>query len=533
MALAETIPSKPERAERRTLPRALVIVGISLIAALSVGIFLLHRYWPFERASVVESLQEAGDSRVEIRSFRKTFFPNPGCTLEGVVFRHGSAATPLITIDRLIIQGTYMGIVARHVSRVTAEGMRIVIPAFGTSQTFYTSQSNVTVDELVANGTILEFASKDAGAPPLRFEIREALLQSVGWSGPLTYRVKIHNPEPPGEITANGKFGVWNESAPEETPLSGDYKFEHADLSVYRGISGMLSSEGKFSGKLGHIDVSGATDTPDFEVDGSGHPVHLATEFKANVDGTNGDTNLDRVDAHFRRTHVIAHGSVAKTAHGEGKTARIDLNATHGRIEDILSLFVSKNPAPMSGDVSLHAHVELPPGERSFLQKVTLKGGFGIEGGGFSDASTQQGVNKLSAGALGEKDTSNPETALTDLKGEVVLREGVGTFSDLSFGVPGAAARMHGTYNIINHKVDLHGQMQVDTKISKTTSGTKAFLLTLMDPIFKKKKKGEIVPVRISGTYENPSFALDLDDKKAQVVSPPSPKESASAPAHH
>jgi hypothetical protein len=98
----------------------------------------------------------------------------------------------------------------------------------------------------------------------------------------------------------------------------------------------------------------------------------------------------------------------------------------------------------------------------------------------------------------------------------------VSTFNDLAFSVPGAAARMHGTYNIINHKIDLRGQMKVDTKISKTTSGAKALLMKMMDPFFKKRKKGEVVPVRISGTYEKPSFGLALNDKQAQSVDPPS-----------
>ena len=72
--------------------------------------------------------------------------------------------------------------------------------------------------------------------------------------------------------------------------------------------------------------------------------------------------------------------------------------------------------------------------------------------------------------------------------------------------------------------------MQVDSKISNTEKGPKAFLLKVMEPFFKKKKKGEIVPVRISGTYGHPSFGLDLNDKKAQTVpeptknSPPSPR---------
>jgi hypothetical protein len=75
---------------------------------------------------------------------------------------------------------------------------------------------------------------------------------------------------------------------------------------------------------------------------------------------------------------------------------------------------------------------------------------------------------------------------------------------------------MHGSYNLVNHKIDLRGQMRVDTKISNTTNGTKALLLKMMDPFFRKKRIGEVVPIRISGTYEHPTFGLDFDDKNAR-----------------
>jgi hypothetical protein len=88
--------------------------------------------------------------------------------------------------------------------------------------------------------------------------------------------------------------------------------------------------------------------------------------------------------------------------------------------------------------------------------------------------------------------------------------------------VPGATARMHGTYNLLNYKIDLRGQMRVDSKISNTEKGGKALLLKMIEPFFKKKKKGEIVPVRISGNYHHPSFGLDLNDKNAQKVPEPS-----------
>ena len=111
------------------------------------------------------------------------------------------------------------------------------------------------------------------------------------------------------------------------------------------------------------------------------------------------------------------------------------------------------------------------------------------------------------------------ETVLTDLKGRVRLERGIAEFSDLSFGIPGAQARVYGTYDILNEKINLHGRMWVDTKISKTTTGMKSLLLKAIDPFFKKKKKGEVVPIHITGTYKHPQYGLDLTKPKEAVPS--------------
>jgi hypothetical protein len=333
----------------------------------------------------------------------------------------------------------------------------------------------------------------------------------------------VQIPQPPGEVDANGKFGVWNQNDPSQTPVSGQYTFEHADLSVYDGIAGTFSSAGKFGGNLGHIDISGTTDTPDFEVTSGKHPVPLKTEFTAYVDAIHGDTFLKRVDARFRHTQIVASGSIAKSATGSGKTALIDISNNNGRIEDLMRLFVRKDRPPMSGAITLRAKVEIPPGDRAFLKKINLAGSFGVGEGKFEKTSMQEDVDKLSAGARGEKISSDPETALTDLTGQVVLRNGIANFSDLAFGVPGAKAQLHGSYDLVNYKIDLHGQLWVDSKISNTTTGARALILKAMDPFFKKRKKGEVLPIRLSGTYQKPAFGLDLDDKKARHVGPALP----------
>ena len=481
---------------------------ITAAAILFLGMFLASRIWPFSEESVLQSLSEATDSSVAAQQFHRTYFPFPGCVLDSLTFRHGPTHRTFITIQRLTVRGSYFGLLRKHLPAIIAEGAHVFVAPLHGNESFHTQDSKIVVEELIANGTIVEFLSEDAGKKPLRFDLHELALRNLRSGAPFKYDARLRNPNPPGEISASGSFGPWKTSNGGQTPVAGEYKFSGADLSVYGGVAGILSSAGKFSGILQHINIEGSTDVPKFEVTSGGHPFHLQTKFNAYVDATNGDTFLNEVDSKWGRTLLRTRGSVSKT---EGhKAGHFDLSAHDSRIEDILGLFVSEPRSPMSGAVGLKAHVEIPHGDNPFLEKVRLQGTFGIEDGSFSKRETQKNVDELSAGARGQN-KDDPETVLTNLKGEVALNGGVAQFSRISFSVPGAAATMHGTYNIINHRIDLHGTMKVDTKISKTTSGMKALLLKVMDPFFKKKKRGEIVPIRIGGTYEKPEFGLDMN----------------------
>jgi hypothetical protein len=492
---------------------ALVIAAVVVCIAAWLATIFWNRIWPFTEKAVVQDLAEASDSTVTIRKSHRTYFPFPGCVLEGIEFHHGPNQWTLITIDKLTIEGSYSGILTKHVPRIKVEGGHVFIPPFGSNVTFATQHSQLVVEEIVANGTVVEFASKDPKRESLRFDVHDAVLRDVQWSSPLNYQLKLQNPEPPGEIVTHGKFGAWTKGNPGETPFSGEYTFEQADLGVYGGIAGTLSSTGKYSGDLQHIDIAGTTNVPDFAVKSGGHKVQLVTKFDAFVDAIHGDTFLKRVDAHFGRTNLVVEGSVAGIQGRKGKTALLNLASPQGRIEDILGLFVKAPHSPMSGAVALRAKVEIPSGKQPFLNRVKMEGTFGVDDGSFSSPQTQKNVNELSAGARGEK-MEDAETVLTDLKGQVGLDSGIAKFSDLSFGIPGAKARANGTYNLLNEKVDLHGRIRVDTKISKTETGMKSFLLKALDPLFKKKKKGEVVPVHITGTYDHPQFGLDVTKQK-------------------
>jgi len=516
----------------KNMRKPIVLAALAMVVILAAAVVFLAWHWPFTRETVLKDLEEASMSKVDIGAFHGTYFPRPGCVLEHVTFQHNleSGSPPLITIQRLRVESGFSGLFTKHVRRIRAEGLRILIPPRGSGEHFQTLQrSTFVIDDLIADGGILEVASRDPSKQPLQFAFHNFALSNVGSDGPASFQAKLSNPEPPGEITTTGKFGPWNPDDVGKVTVSGEYLFQQADLGVFRGIAGLLSSSGKFSGTINRIEVQGLTDMPSFTVTSSSHRVQLKTQFHAVVNGENGDTLLQQVVATFWKTTVSSEGSVAGTPGQPGKTTSVELAAKDGRIQDLLLLFARSERSPMSGTVSFHAKVSIPAGKRDFLEKVELQGDFGIDAGSFTKFETQEGINHLSQGARtdedghkAEADKNDPETVLSDLKGHVLLKDGTARFSDLSFSVPGAVAQMQGTYNLITEKINLRGTLRTDSAPSNTKQGMKGLLLKVLDPFFKKKRAGYIMPVKITGTYEHPSFGLDLggrDDKAAREES--------------
>lgn len=502
----------------------LVRTSLAAAAVLLAAVVLLALHWPFRRETVLKQLEEASMTQVHASAFHETYFPHPGCVLEHVTFQHNPkpGSPPLITVERMRIEGSFFGLFTKHVKLIRAEGMHIRTPPRGAGERFQTAErSAIVIDRLIADDAVLE-VSRAADRPALKFSFHGFELNNIGGQGPALFRAKFSNPEPPGEISTSGKFGPWNADAVGQTAVSGEYEFQRADLGVFHGIAGVLSSSGNFSGVLDQIDVEGHTDIPSFSVTSSSHQVRLRTQFRAAVNGENGDTFLRQVTATFWKTTVSSSGSVAGRAGQPGKTASLEFSAVDGRIQDILLLFAQAKRPPMSGITSFRAKASIPPGARPFLAKVELQGDFGINAGSFTNPTTQAGVNHLSEGALlgegdhakTEENKADPETVLSDLKGHVELKDGTARFSNLSFSVPGALAQMEGTYNLISEKIDLHGTLKTVSQPSKTTSGVKAAILKVLSPFFKKKPVGYVMPVKITGTYEHPLFGLDLMDDR-------------------
>jgi len=489
---------------------ALIVIG-------GAAVLLLSR-WPFTHDVVVKALQEKFSSTVEAKAFHGTYFP-PGCIAEGVTFRRNSdrGNPPIATIEKLTIQGAYWEFfrTPKRVRLVRVEGLRVFVSSGSErigneAPSGSPQQSALIIDQIVADGAVVELASSQSGKEPLKFEIHKLTLNSVADDRSMTFRAALLNAKPPGEIRTDGQFGPLQPQNVGQTRLSGSYDFQRADLDGFSGIGGTLASSGKFNGVLEHIAIEGSTDTPDFQVTRGHHAVHLKTQFQGSVNGMDGDVSLQSVHVQLEQTSVVLHIEVAKKAASGGKTVSLGATELQGRIQDWLHLLSKAHPPALTGEMNFRLQVLVPPGKRSFMERVNLQGDFGIDAASFVRSTTQEKVDNLSQLAQGEKENDDPASVVENLKGHVVMNHAIATFSDLSFSVPGALAHVHGTYGLLTEQVNLHGTLQVDDKLSKGSKGVKSVLLKSVEPLFKKKNAGEIIPIKIGGTFSHPSYGLDV-----------------------
>jgi hypothetical protein len=151
-------------------------------------------------------------------------------------------------------------------------------------------------------------------------------------------------------------------------------------------------------------------------------------------------------------------------------------------------------------------HVVIPSGKERFLKRIEARSDFRIQDGRFTNPHTESRMNKISE--ANDQKQSDYNTA-TDLSGSVRLLNGIARFSELSARDGSATAWFRGDYNLDNQRVDMHGKLTTQASLSKTTSGIKAAFAKVLEPLFKKGRHDKVVPVKIGGTYHNPSFGLD------------------------
>jgi hypothetical protein len=518
-------PTRPHRVRKPW--QTILIVGTVAIVFLLIA---LASVVPFRsetaRAKVIEALASRLDSEVQLDSLDLRVLPSLRAEGAGLTIRHKGRndVPPLISIEKFSVEGSVFSLLRRHVSTVTLEGLDIQIPPGGAAaalkrgdneadDTSRADGGNVTppyvIDNLISTDAQLVIIPRTEGKTPKVWAIHDLHMRSVTFDRAMPFEATLTNGVPPGDIVTRGSFGPWSSDEPGQTPLDGVFTFDQADLGVFKGISGILSAKGTFGGRLERIEVHGETDTPEFTITSIGHAIPLLAKYHAIVDGTNGNTILERIDGSFLNTSLVAKGDVSDLPGAPGRQVNLDVTMDQARLEDVLWLAVKTPKPPMTGALTLATVMVLPPGDVDVVEKLRLDGKFSIEKTRFTDAGIQKQIEGLSQRSRGDASAKPAAPVTSDFTGSFELDNGVLTIPSVAFDIPGSVVRLAGTYAIEPEVIDFKGTLFMDAKISETTTGFKSLLLKVVDPLFRGENGGSAIPIRISGQRTNPSFGLD------------------------
>jgi hypothetical protein len=501
-----------------------ILLGIAI--AMVVGLVAAAITLPGRiRAAAPEILGERFASEVEVREMRVRIYPRVTLTAMGVTLRYHRRTDipPLMTIEEMTLSGNPLRLIPRNkrARSVTLKGVQIHIPpkeeSAQNSEPISKKVPHLIVDEVAAQGVSIEIATGKPGKQPLMLDIHRLLLHSFSFDQPTAFEAALSNPKPIGEIDSIGFFGPWLRDDPRKTPVDGTFHFSDADLGTVGGVEGILASTGRFRGPLDRLDVQGDTDTPAFGLKKGRHRVHLTAHYIAVVDGTNGDTELESVDAEFLNSHFHVSGIIEGLPPQPGKRVTLEGSAKDARIEDVLRLVMKGDDQPLGGALSFDSKIEVRSGPGTALDRLSLDGMFGIAQTRFSDAKVQSRVDALSRAGEGQPKNEEIAGVISNLKGRFALRNGVTAIHDLNFETPGAKVELDGNYDLRGETLDFHGHLLLDAKLSQATTGVKSFFLKAADPFLKGKNGGASIPIKIEGTREQPKFGLDLRHKIEQA----------------
>jgi hypothetical protein len=524
--------SHPHRRRRRIILWSAGIAGAFFATLLAAAIAWLPGNNTVRR-HIAATLSDHFDADVELKDLDLSLFPHLRVKGGGLRLtpRGQHSSEPLLTVGHFTAEAAWTDVFIRprRIRRLEVSGLRIAIapkPGGGGPRTHESegcrgdrkasqvspeiAQSPVFISTFVAPGTELLLLPRDPAKLPRRFSIRELVAHDVMLDKPMSFDAVLTNPTPSGLITTHGQFGPWVKDDPGLAAVKGTYVFEHASLGTIKGIEGTLASKGTFDGVLQQILVNGTSTTPDFGLDTSSRRLPLEASFDVCVDGTDGDTYLDRVDAKLASTPIHAKGRIEGNVGVDGRTVALSAQVKDGAIEDLLRLAVNSDPPLMTGQVSLTTSFLLPPGDKDVVERLQLDGQFGLESTRFTARSVQHKVDEFSRRGRGALDQPPKANVASDFRGKFALKNGTLRLSSLRFAIPGARVNLHGSYGLVSERIAFEGAARLDAKPSEMTTGFKSLLLKMIDPLFSRKDAGTVVPIHISGTRKDPKFGVDV-----------------------
>jgi hypothetical protein len=524
------------------------VLFLTLAALAIVAVFLVRRVEPFLRAQLVATLSQRFSARVELDRFHVSLLHGLDAEGEGLRIWPPSQAAgaepasngdPLIRLDRFRFRAPlhFRGGQPIRIRSVELSGLTLHIPpkwrlehpspqaADAPPATAAPRWLSFAVDSVQCSGVELLLETGKPEKLPVAFEIPQLTLTGITPEGAMHFEADLTNPLPRGPVHSTGTFGPWQVSDPGESPVSGDYRLENADLASIKGIAGILTSTGHYQGTLRALVVDGEAGTPDFRLTNFGNSLPLHTRFHARVDGTDGDTWLDSVDATLGHSHFTAQGPIVRIAPEPGDALRpgghdiaLSVNVDRARVEDFLFL-AGKSPTPLlTGDVTAKAELHIPPGVEPVHRRLRIDGVCHLDRVRFTSAKIQDGLRQLSLRGQGRPDdikTTDAENIESAMDGKFQVADAVIVLPQLSYNVPGAQIELKGKYGLEGGTLDFAGTAKMQATVSQMVGGWKGFLLKPADRFFKKDGAGTEIAVHLEGTRENPDFGIDFGHTKS------------------
>lgn len=551
----KTVMQKPGRGSiqrgHRWLKWFLGALSVLLVAMGIAVTIAVHHAEPFLRALIVDRLTQRFHARVELDSFHVSLAHGlraegkglriwPPAEVEGleVPAAHGQ---PLIDLRRFYFRAPLRFAPNKpiHIWTVTLEGLTVTVPARPRKAPANAPSTpeatpvlplprgaellHFRIDRVLCKDARVILENANPAKQPMEFDIQTMKVAPVHPSGKMHFEAVLTNPRPKGLITTQGNFGPWVVDDPGHTPLDGRYRFEHADLGAFKGISGILSSTGRYLGTLRNMIVDGETHTPAFALTHFGTAVPLNTTFHARVDGTNGDTWLEPVRATLGGTRLTATGKVVQVLaplngkhgpmHSIGRQIALTVDVEQGQIADFLRLTSHSGEPIMTGDLHMKTTFELPPGTVPVHERMRMHGSFSLHDVLFTNPKLQDRVGSLSLRGQGKTDqakTAAVTDVRSDMKGEFTMAGGAIDFPNLDYTVPGAQIRLRGVYGLDGGTLAFRGTARLQAPVSKLVGGWKGWLLTPINPFFRRKGAGTVVHVHVRGTRAEPQFGVSF-----------------------
>ncbi|MGQ0656480.1 MAG: AsmA family protein [Chromatiales bacterium] len=212
------------------------------------------------------------------------------------------------------------------------------------------------------------------------------------------------------------------------------------------------------------------------------------------INARDGDVQLNPIAANLYEGSY--NGAMAVNAKGQNAVLNMDHSLTGVQVEPLLKDMKGKARLRGKGDFSLHAKGS---GTDSLGIKRTLngQGAFAFRNGAIKGFNIGKILRSAKAGFIGRVDP-NEETDFTELTGTYTITNGVVSNEDLAAKSPLLRVEGQGKADLASEKIDY----VINATLVASAEGQGGKELVDLS--------GVAVPIKVSGTFDDPSFAPDV-----------------------